>query len=63
MIIDTLTLSTITTQTLIKKEANPTPISLQTNSNSDFMFGIEIWGYNLTDSIRHFDIFVGMTEE
>jgi len=56
MITDTLNLSAITTDLEITKQIDPTYSILSTSPDSMFMFGVEIWGMNLSDSVRYFDL-------
>ena len=56
MILDTLDLSVISTQLSLTKQVDPTPVTLSTVPDSHFMFGIELWKLNLSDSKRFFDV-------
>lgn len=56
MIIDTLNLTTITTQKQVKHSSDPIKSTLIISKDSMFMFGIEVWGIDLTKETRYFDI-------
>jgi uncharacterized protein YaaQ len=56
MILDTLQLSAITTNLKTVKQTDPTHSVLSTSPDSMFMFGVEIWLLNLSDSVRYFDL-------
>lgn len=56
MILDTLGLNSITTATQIIKQQDPTPATLSTSPDSNFMFAVEISGLNLSDTLRFFDL-------
>jgi hypothetical protein len=56
MIIDTINLTSITTSLQMIKETDPTPTTLSSANNSNFMFGIEVWRQNLSASTRYFDV-------
>lgn len=56
MILDTLDLNTITTSMEVIKQQVPTPATLSTSPESNFMFAVEIWHLNLSDTRRYFDL-------
>lgn len=63
MILDTLDLSVITTQASLTKQIDPTSAILTTEPEAHFMFGIELWRLNLSDSKRFFDVNLYHQEE
>ena len=56
MIIDTLSLNTITSNETISKNINPTSSSFTVSNDSKFMLAVELWGVNMTDTVRYFDV-------
>jgi hypothetical protein len=56
MILDTLTLSTITYTQDVITSPDPTYTKLVASPNEKFMFGIEIWRQNLSSPVRYFDL-------
>jgi hypothetical protein len=63
MILDTLTLSTITAQQSILQAYTPTPLNLTASPQSMFMFGVSINSINLSAPVRYFDIFLELYEQ
>lgn len=63
MIMDTLNLSTITYTQNVQKRVNPTPTTITADPSQKFMFGIEIWRQNLSESVRYFDVTASLYAE
>ena len=63
MILDTLNLSSISyTQNVITR-TDPSPTTITTSPDSNFMFGIEIWHQNLSSHVRYFDVILKLYVE
>jgi hypothetical protein len=63
MILDTLNLSTISyTQNVITR-TDPSPTTITTSPDANFMFGIEIWHQNLSSPVRYFDVLLHLDVE
>lgn len=56
MILDTLSLSTITFVTTITKDTNPSFTRMDIGDGSKFMMAVQLWGVNMTDTVRYFDV-------
>lgn len=56
MVAQTMNLEVFTTSVQKRKVADPLLSTISTNSDSNFMFAIEIWGLNLSATKRYFDI-------
>jgi hypothetical protein len=60
MVVDTLTLSTISFTQNVKTRTDPSPITLTTSPDKNFMFGLEVWHHNLSSPVRYFDVSVSL---
>lgn len=58
MILDTLTLSTISYTQNVATRTDPSPLTLTAAPDNNFMFGIEVWQQNLSSPVRYFDVYV-----
>lgn len=56
MIIDTLTLNSISYTQNIATHSDPSYTKITTSPENNFMFAIEIWHQNLSAPVRHFDL-------
>lgn len=63
MIIDTIEKTSITTNLTIKKNPEPTKVTMTASPDNNFMFGVELYGLdrlNLNDNKRYFDVLTGL---
>ena len=56
MILDTLSLSTISFVTTITKDTNPSFTQMNIGGGSNFMMAVQLWGVNMTAPVRYFDV-------
>lgn len=58
MILDTLSLSTISFVTTVTKNSNPPLTKMDMGAGSKFMMAVELWGVNMTAPTRYFDVWM-----
>lgn len=56
MILDTLSLSSINFVESITKNTDPSFTHMDMGAGSKFMMAVELWGVNMTASVRYFDV-------
>jgi len=56
MLINTVSKVLITSTSYSANSADPTPYTISTFPEGDFMFGVEIWHHDLNADVRYFDI-------
>lgn len=49
MILDTVNRTTINYTHRLDRAGDPKPIDLNVSVENKFMFGVEVWGYNLSE--------------
>jgi hypothetical protein len=60
MILNTLTLSTISYTQNVQTNTDPTLTTITASPEDNFMFGIEIWHQNLSSPVRYFDVYMSL---